>query len=309
MQTFAEVLASAPLLLTEGSIYERLRRDPSIRFDPELAHAALIYDDAARATLEEIHRAYIDIGIRHRLPFAALTDTWRASATRIARSSWQGRDVNGDNVRFLDGIRRTLSPREPLFIGGLTGCHGDAYRPEEALQSGEAERFHAPQVDALAAAGVDFLLAATLPALSEALGIAKAMSATAVPYLISFVILESGTLLDGTPWNDAIATIDNGTSRPPLGYAVNCVHPARLLPALETLRPAERDRVVALQGNTSRLAPWELDGRAELDGEAAGPFAEATARACAAAKIAMVGGCCGTDPSHIEAIASCVVPR
>jgi S-methylmethionine-dependent homocysteine/selenocysteine methylase len=44
---------------------------------------------------------------------------------------------------------------------------------------------------------VDFLLGATLPAVSEATGIAIAMAETNIPYIISFVINREGKILDG----------------------------------------------------------------------------------------------------------------
>ncbi|HEY5524691.1 MAG TPA: hypothetical protein VIK26_05050, partial [Clostridium sp.] len=42
---------------------------------------------------------------------------------------------------------------------------------------------------------VDFLFAGVLPAKSEAIGIAKAMSETGKPYILSFVIRKSGRLI------------------------------------------------------------------------------------------------------------------
>src|SRR5262252_4624363 len=62
--------------LSEGSVYERLRRHPAIVFDPYLAHAALIYKPKAAALLERVHREYLDVGQSHGLAMFALTDTW-----------------------------------------------------------------------------------------------------------------------------------------------------------------------------------------------------------------------------------------
>jgi homocysteine S-methyltransferase len=301
---FTEALLAETPILTEGSIYERLRRDPAVRFDPELAHAALIYDDAGRAALEATHRDYIDISVRAKLPFATLTDTWRANAERIARSGFRGRDVNGDNVRFLAAIRQSYGAAAgSIFVGALTGCRGDAYRPEESLAAEAAHAFHAPQIEALAAASPDFLIAATLPAFTEAAGIARAMAATSIPYILSFVILCDGRLLDGKPFGEAVAAIDDAPGAPPVGYAVNCVHPSVFVSAAAHLSESTLARVVAFQGNTSHLPPWELDGRADLDTEDAASFAYATEAARAVGRTRMIGGCCGTDASHISAIA------
>ena len=194
---FLEALASGPPILAEGSVVERLRRDPEVRLDPSIAHAGFIYEPRAAAALERLYRGYLEIGRAARLPMLCLTPTWRANPERLRLAGLHERDVNGDAVRFLERIRADYG--RAVYLGGLTGCYGDAYRPEEALTAGDAARFHRPQAQALASAGVDFLLASTLPAADEALGIARAMSPLGVPYLLSFIITGDGTLLDGTP--------------------------------------------------------------------------------------------------------------
>ena len=77
--TFEAGLATYPVILTEGSIYERLRRHPGVRYDAYLAHGGFVYDDEAAVLLAQVHRDYMDVGRRHGLPLIALTDTWRAS--------------------------------------------------------------------------------------------------------------------------------------------------------------------------------------------------------------------------------------
>ena len=97
--------------------------------------------------------------------------------------------MNEDNVSFMHELRDSLRAESPpVAIAGLTGPRGNAYKPSEAQRREEARRIHAAQVEALAAAAADLLLAATLPAVDEARGIADAMSATRLPYVLSFVL-------------------------------------------------------------------------------------------------------------------------
>ena len=77
------------------------------------------------------------------------------------------------------------------------------HNPGDALAVDEALEFHAWQAEKLADTGVDFLLAATLPAFSEATALALALAATAKRYVLSFVVRPEGTMLDGTPLKDA----------------------------------------------------------------------------------------------------------
>ena len=297
---------AAPVALSEGSIYERLRRNPEVEFDPFIFHASLIYNDGARKVLEGVHREYIDVAQRYRLPIFILTDTWRASLERIRSSNVRAEKVNQDNARFLSDLRAGYGNSTNIFLGGLIGPRGDAYKPEEALPKAEAESFHAGQLSALAEAGVEFLYAATLPALSEAQGIAAAMSKFELPYILSFVVYAEGTLLDGVPLGRAMDIIDNSVSKPPLGYAINCVHPrifADAMRALENENGSYPRRILSYQANTANLRPEELNDAAELITEEPDVLAGLMVDAQVSFHTKFMGGCCGTDTHHIEQLA------
>ena len=237
----------------------------------------------------------------------ALTDTWRANAERVRLSQFPDRPVNQDNVQLLRSVRSSYGKdRSPIFIGGHIGCAGGAYSPEQALSTSDAVPFHAPQLEALAAAGVDFLYAGTLPALSEALGMAQVMSELGLPYLFSFVIRGDGALLDGTPLAVAMERIDAANENPPAGYAVNCVHPSIFIDALSILeqqRPSMSRRILSFQANTSAREPKDLVGLAELDTERPELLADLMLQAHRQFGTLFLGGCCGTDTSHIEHLA------
>lgn len=309
---FLRTLHEAPLILTEGSVVERLRRHPEGLIDPHVANAGLLYAPRAREALAGIYRDYLAIGLRHGLPTVLLTPTWRANRERLERAGLAGRDVLGDAFGLLAELRReTGSATPPILIGGLIGCRGDAYRPQEALSRDEAAAFHAWHVERLAAAGVDFLVPQTLPALSEAEGLALAMARTGVPYVLSFVIRPTGTLLDGTPLGEAVERIDALAEPRPAAYMVNCVHPSGFREAF--LRqvdawPNLRRRLVGLQANASRLSPEELDGRAELDSDDPATFARELAGLHTELGLRLLGGCCGTDDRHLAALAAVLAP-
>jgi homocysteine S-methyltransferase len=301
---FDEFVENASFALSEGSIYERLRRHPSIEFDPYIFHASLIYDENARQILAGVHREYMDVAQKYQLPMLVTTDTWRASQERINLSKFKGRKVNQDNVQFMKDLREEYQENaQPIFVVGQIGPRGDAYKPEEALSKVEAESFHADQLSALAEAGVDLLFAATLPALSEAQGIAVAMSGLGLPYALSFVIRPEGTLLDGTPFGEAMDSIDNSVSIPPIGYAVNCVHPKIFASGMSVLDKSHVDRILSYQANTANLRPEELDGSVELIAEEPDMLVGLMMDSHRSFHTLFMGGCCGTDTRHIEQLA------
>ena len=307
---FQTLLATAPVILGEGAVIERLRRNSAIQLDEHVVNSALIYDKEGRSALENIYRQYLEIGQRHQLPLMLSTPTWRAGQARIAAAGLAGRDLNGDNARFLAGLRdhenRYDTYASQVIICGLMSCRGDAYKPAEAMTASAAADFHAWQADALAAAGVDCLLAATLPALSEALGLARAQAATGLPYLISFVARPEGTLLDGTPLRIAIDTIDNAISPAPVAYLINCTQASIFRSAMLDDKNASqqvRQRVMGLFANTAALSPEALDESTELVEEAPEIFGQSVAALHSELGMKILGGCCGTDERHIECLA------
>jgi homocysteine S-methyltransferase len=307
MVSFEQFVENGAFGLSEGSIYERLRRNPSVQFDPHIFHASLVYDERYAPVLEALHREYLEVGQAYSLPMLALTDTWRANMERIRLSAFPERPVNQDNARFLIEIRDGYgTDASPIFVGGHLGCRGGAYSPDQRLSEEEAAEFHAPQVAALAEAGVDFLYGGTLPALSEARGLARAMAQTELPYLLSFVIQKGGKLLDTTPLATAIETIDHANHRPPTGYAINCVHPSIFMEGMRTLQqriPALSHRILSFQANTSARAPMELVGLVELETEDPKLLARQMMEGHWQFGTRFMGGCCGTDTSHIVELA------
>jgi len=300
-----ELLQTQEVILADGSMYELLRRSPEVEFDAHIAHSGLIYNPDWAQVLERVLREYIEVAVSRQLPMLATTTTWRANHERIEASAFSGRAVNRDNALFLRAIVDSYdgSPTR-MLIGGNIGPKGDAYKPGEAPGRDEASTFHHYQIDDLVTGCVDFLQASTLPALPEAIGIARVMAQTGLPYVISFVIEKSGRLLDGTPLTEAIHRIDDAVVQAAPYYAVNCVHPSVLQQALDH-NPDIAGRIVGFNGNTSARTVEELDGLEELDVEAPESFALAN-KPLLQYGIRVIGGCCGTDPAHIHAIADLI---
>lgn len=305
---FAEFLENSLCILAEGAVIERLRRNRALELDPFLVNAAFIYEKSACAAQEAICRQYLNIGCQFDLPLLISTPTWRASRERIELAGYAGIDVNGDNFRFLDGVRKSYGAyAEKVVICGLMSCRGDAYNPAEALTADRAEEFHAWQAGKLAEAGVDFLMAATLPAMGEATGLARALAATGKPYMISFVVRPEGTLLDGTALKDATAVIDATVTPSPLAYLINCSHASFARSALThavNSSPMVRQRFIGLLANTAALSPEDLDNCDNLVEEEPVLFAKSVAGLQQELGLKILGGCCGTDDRHIRSLAA-----
>jgi S-methylmethionine-dependent homocysteine/selenocysteine methylase len=303
---FSEAVSFYPHIITEGSIIERLKREFNYPLDDALSNALMIYDEAGKSLLEKIYREYLDIAESSDLPIVLLTPTWRTNSDRTKNSNVDMKTINTDAFLFVDNIRKLyISFSKKIFIGGLTGCKGDAYKPEEALSENDSHHFHKEQMQILADAGVDFLFASTLPALTEAIGIAKAMSETKKDYVISFVIRDNGKLLDGTLLTDAIKIIDDSVSTPPLFYLTNCIHPEVLHKSFINLKDDDdilKKRLFGIQANASSKSPEELDTLENLDADSPANWAIGMVDLNKKYNLKILGGCCGTDARFISSI-------
>jgi S-methylmethionine-dependent homocysteine/selenocysteine methylase len=305
--SFLKCFNTSKFILTEGAIVERLKNEFNIKMDADIVHAGLIYNDKHADILKQIYKQYIDIAVKYDLPIMIMTPTRRASKEKITRSLYSDKNVIHDCVEFLSDIRNSYPlNKASIFIGGLMGCKGDAYKYEDALSTEAGYYFHLWQAEQFNLAGVDYLFAGIMPALSEAMGIAKAMQGTGLPYIISFMIRENGMLLDGTTINDAIKAIDAATYLKPLCYMVNCIHPTILNKALSNLvnqTELVSKRFAGIQANASALSPEELDNCLELKSDEPKQLVDNMETLLKYKQIKIFGGCCGTDNRHIEELA------
>ena len=285
-------------ILTEAAVIETLNRDAEITLHPDLGNALLIYDEPGRRAIAELINDFIAVARENDVPITVTTPTWRANRERLAVVGEQ-RDVNADAVAFIKEIKEAWGVwREKIIIGGLMSCKNDCYLPEEGLSSDEGEAFHTWQSSRLSTAGVDFLIAQTLPALPEAIGMARAMAATATPYVISFVINREGRLLDGHSLAKAVVAIDSVVEKPPLGYMVNCAYPSFL--KVERESTAVLSRLIGFQANASSLDHDQLNKAEKLQVDAVSDWGRHLIAFNRDFKIPILGGCCGTGVEHLE---------
>ncbi len=300
-----KALAEYDFILTEAAVIETLRRSTKITLHPELVNARLIYDESGRLAITGLINDFIALAHEIDVPITITTPTWRANRERLTAVG-EERDVNGDAVAFINEIKEAWgSWREKIIVGGLMSCKNDCYLPEEGLDIVEAEVFHTWQSSRLSAAGIDFLVAQTLPALPEAIGLARAMAATETPYVISFVINRKGRLLDGHSLAEAMVTIDASVEKPPLGYMVNCAYPSFLKAELEP--DAVLSRLIGFQANASSLDHDQLNEAEKLQVDEVSDWGRRMVTLNRHFGVRILGGCCGTGVAHLGYLTSHLV--
>ena len=300
---FITCFNTSSTILMEGALGERLKREYNIKFDDWVGLAGLIYNTEARQGILRIFGEYVTIAEKYQLPLITTTPTRRANRERVLQSKFDEKIIE-DNVRFLQEIKNKANTE--MFVGGLMGCKGDAYQGTQVLSIEASQDFHSWQANLFKEAGVDFLFAGIMPALSEAIGMARAMEDTGLPYIISFMINNTGKLIDGTTIHDAILKIDLATTQKPICYMTNCVHPIILGKALSfpfnETKPV-KERFGGIQANASPLTPEELDNCNDLRTSDSISLASAMMELAKYFTPKIFGGCCGTDNTHLEEIA------
>jgi len=306
MTQFEKCFNSSKLILTEGAIVERLKSEYHLTMDQSINHAGLIYTNPE--ILAILYKQYIAIAQQHSLPIMLMTPTRKVNVESIKHSKFQERNVIVDACAFMNEIKSEYHGfSDKIFIGGLLGCKGDAYRAEGALEVEAAYRFHKIQVDEFKKGAVDYLFAGIMPAISEAVGMAQAMAESGIPYIISFMIRKDGCLLDGTSITDAIKIIDQEVSPQPICYMSNCVHPVNLRLALENevnRNSPQLKRFLGIQANSSSLSPEELNNCGVLQQEDFDAMTDQVKYLMDKFQFKIAGGCCGTNDQFIEKLAN-----
>jgi S-methylmethionine-dependent homocysteine/selenocysteine methylase len=298
--SFETVLETARFILAEASIVEVLRRSGKVKLHPELVHCHLIYDSVGREELTDLYSTYISIAEKSGFPMIVLAPTWRADREKLSNAGIK-KDLNKNSVEFMKGIRGRFGVwQDNIIIAGCIGPKRDCYDPVEALSVKEAYEFHSWQIERLVKAGVDFLIAETIPALTEATGIAKAMAKTELPFFISFVINRKGRVRDGTRLEQAYTVIDTACVRPPVGYWVNCSHPSFL--CMNEQPETVISRFYGIQANASSLDQTELEGAETLQMDAIPDWGKQMIELNSKYGVKILGGCCGTGPAHLQYI-------
>lgn len=302
------VFAESPLLLMEGALGERLKREYHMEIGGTLAMAPLYRQKPAADALCALWGEYAAAAAEFHLPLLLTTPTRRLNRERVMLARADGEMLAAGNAAMMSSLAAELSDAHgiPVFSGALMGCRGDAYTGEGALDADAAYEFHAWTAERFARAGVQFLYAGIMPTLPETCGMARAMAQTGLPYLISFTIRRDGCLIDGTPIADAVAIIDATVVNKPLCYMTNCVHPTILRDALAVQynrTPQMKTRFLGIQANTSPLSYDQLDGAVTLYTSEPGELADAILALRRQYGLKLFGGCCGTDARHLRAMA------
>ncbi|ASP25701.1 MULTISPECIES: bifunctional homocysteine S-methyltransferase/methylenetetrahydrofolate reductase [Bacillus] len=239
--------------------------------------------------IKRIHKAYVEAGAD-----IIQTNTYGANFIKLSRYGLEDetKKINQEAVR----IARASSDGAYVLgtMGGIRTFNKNAYSLEEIKRS------FREQLYLLLHEEPDGLLLETYYDLEEAREVLKiARKETELPIMLNVSMHEQGVLQDGTPLREALRSIaDLGADI----TGINCrLGPYHMIEALTEV-PIFRDAYLSVYPNSS--LPSLEEGRLVYDTDDAYFRESAVQFRTQGARI--IGGCCGTTPNHIRAMAEAV---
>ncbi len=286
MPSFLELLATRPVLLADGATGTNYHE---MGIEPGMAPEEWVI--VAPDRVAELHRRFVDAGSD-----LVLTCSFGASSLRLADEALHGRAVEV-NTRAAEIARQSVGPER--LVAGSIGPTGHLTDPLGPLTRELAIATFAEQAGALAAAGVDLLVLETFFSLDEGLWALEGIRrASDLPVVVSYSFDQGTRTMMGLSPTDVVRAFG------PLGVAAIGANCGKSLD--------DTDRIVdELLREAGDLPLWVKPnaGVPRVEGERvvyeAGP--EDLARhvaGYASQGVRVVGGCCGSTPVHVAAIAA-----
>jgi homocysteine S-methyltransferase len=239
-----------------------------------------------------VHEDYVRAG-------ADVIETNTFGANRVKLRSFgladQMRDINRSGAR----LARQAAGRQ-VYVAGAIGPLGLRIEPWGKTAAEEAEAYFKEQVEALIEGGVDLLMLETFRDVNEVVAaIAAVKSVCSLPIVAQMTIEDEGNSLDGTPPEQFVPALQAAGADV---IGINCsIGPAHMLEALERMAGLTAARLSA-QPNAGR--PRDIEGRTLY--LTSPEYMASYARRFTAARVRLVGGCCGTTPEHISQIKAAI---
>jgi len=246
--------------------------------------------------VEEVHRAYLQAGAQ-----IIETNTFGANRSKLLPHGLEKKlaDINRAGVRIArKAIREN---HHDAFVAGSVGPPGNPlHRPDE-MNPAEVSALYREQIEVLAAEGVDCILIETVSRLDEMRqAIRAAREVCGLPIIAQMTFTEEGTTFFGDRPED-VGPLLTAEGADVIG--VNCsVGPRAMLDILERLSSTG---AYLLSAQPNAGSPQRVEGRyiyfcsPEYMASYARRFIQGVG-------VRLVGGCCGTTPDHIRAVASAV---
>lgn len=298
-------LFTEPLYLTDGGLETTAIFHDGMEL-PHFASFPMLETTEGRAWLTDYYGRYLKVAVEHGLSYVVDSPTWRANRDWGYKLGYTEKELNRISslgVRLAQEIRSAWSGQvEHILVAGEIGPRGDGYVESEKMTIDQARAYHRAQIEILAETGADVVKGLTMNYLEEAAGIVLAAREVGIAVIASFTVETDGCLCNGMPINQAMEELDRLTDSYATHLMINCAHPSHFMARVDEGGEWTR-RIGGYRGNASALSHEELDNSTELDeGNRQELSRGYRLLAQKLPKLKVIGGCCGTDHTHLAAI-------
>jgi enediyne biosynthesis protein CalE2 len=243
-------------------------------------------------TFQLNRRAWLNLfhGLEHmrRIGPKGLEDKWAMLTRRAVELARAAQKKAGKDSVAVAGV---ISPLEHSF------------RPDLVPSEADCRREHAEIAGLMKSCAVDFILLESMNTAREAHAACAAAHAAGLPVWVSFVVRENGQLLSKEPLSEGVRAAEAAGAD---AILVNCAPVADITAALDTLIKLSGKPAGAF-AHIGRYDPpsWKFGFYPRFSGSGEVPptrYLE-SAREWQRLGAKIIGGCCGTTPDHIRALA------
>ena len=191
-----------------------------------------------------------------------------------------------------------------LLVAGSCGPYGamladgSEYRGDYDPGETALRDLHAPRMEALLDAGADLLAIETIPTVREADVLVRLVDELGATAWLSVQARDGGHTAAGEPIQ-AVAELATGVAGL-VAVGVNCTAPRHVPALLAALGAATDLPLIAYPNGGDR---WDAAARRWVADGAAGAFDASAVAGWSALGAGWLGGCCGTGPADIAALA------
>lgn len=290
MNHFEQLLSTKKVLLADGATGTNLQK---MGMKPGTHPEDLIFEQPE--LLVELEQAFAEAGAD-----ILLTCTFGGTSLRMKESKYAYR-VAEANIRSVGLARQAASTREGILVGGSIGPTGQLINPYGPLKVEEAFASFQEQAKALVEGGVDLLVIETHFAYNEADAAFKAVrSVSDLPIVVSFSYDRGVRTMMGVKPADMIKHYQEmGATM----VGANCGT------SLENMDKVTQECNATVPGFPLWIKPNAGLPRIENESTVYDVTPEQMAEYAMkyiANGARVVGGCCGTTPAHIAAIAKAI---
>ncbi len=243
--------------------------------------------------IQALHRSYLTAGAH-----LVYTNTFGGTRIRLEREGLaeQVAAINREAARLA---REAAAEFEDRLVFGDMGPTGELLAPLGPLSADEAAAAFAEQAAALAEGGVDAIVIETMSDLNEArAAVEGARFACGLPLLVSMSFDTRGRTMMGVKPEDAAREL---WALDIAAIGANCGRTLEeTLAAVRAMREAVPEALLLAKPNAGLPRTEGDDLIYDVTPEA---MAEYARRYVAEAGVRIFGGCCGSTPAHIAAIA------